>query len=833
MKQLLERKFFPFVIKPGRYSGFELGQIVKDPEGRTKYLHAFPEKYEIGQAYLGLQTIYHIINTDDRFLCERVFAMDKDAEEVMRKNNIPLFSLESYRAAKDFDVIGFTLSYELVATNMLQMLDLAGIPLHSKDRDESDPIIMAGGPTVYNPEPFADFIDIFFIGDAEEGLLEMLSIIHEMKGKPRELIIETIVRQVKSVYAPRFYDADNKPIVDFAPEQVEARIIRDLKKEFYPTQPIVPFIDVAHNFLSVEIMRGCPQGCRFCQAGPIYRPVRFRKQEDIIEQVETQLAHTGYQEVTLLSLSTSDYPEIEKLATTISRRLAPKRASIALPSLRPETISSGLLDAITRVRKVGLTLAPEAGTERLRLFLRKDFPDEAIYDTIRLAYEKGWTTIKLYFMLGLPTETKEDLIGICNIIRKIYEMGRRYQGRKTINVTLSPFSAKPHTPFQWDEISNVEPILKKIYFIKNNCRFNNVNFKYNSAEMNILQGVIGRGSRAFGKVIYEAFQKGCRFDGWTEDFNWEVWKSSFEENGIAIEDMLKPIPFSQKLPWSIIKKGVSTEHLKNERQRTSVQLKEYVPRVNTKSEDDNDESSSIQYGRSNKKVASRNLAAPTKNMVRIQWGRTKKLKYLSHLDNLRLIERSLRLSNVPVAYSQGFNPSMKLSFGPPLSLGFTSETEFIDITFDTSVMPYMIEDLQKTLPDGMMLINSKIILAKIKTLGAFLNRAKYTLPYNECFTTEEIQSKIDEIMSRESILFNRKGKDKIKEVDIRGGIFDLSLENNNLVMTLGLGEGIYVRPTEVVKLLENDNQFEYLSFKLHRKELFRVEEDGEIKNPMD
>ncbi|MBD3402645.1 DUF2344 domain-containing protein, partial [candidate division GN15 bacterium] len=594
----------------------------------------------------------------------------------------------------------------------------------------------------------------------------------------------------------------------------------------------VPLIEITQEHLGVEIMRGCPQGCRFCMAGPIYKPVRPRPVADILQQVEQQLDATGYTEVTLLSLSSSDYPDIDDLVVKLSRKLEPQRTSMSLPSLRPGSISPTLLEAVNRVRVGSLTIAPEAGTERLRLFIRKDFPDRAVLDTARLAYAKGINTIKLYFMVGLPSETEEDLLGIVDLCRSIHAISREYPGKRSLTVTLSPFVPKPHTPFQWDEAMPEKEMFDRIQFVRRKIRTSHTSIRHNSTILAQLVAILGRGGRDIAPAIEHAFNHGARFDAWTEHFDWEKWQQAFDACGINVAEAQKAIGFDRRLPWDHILKGPSKEHLREERHRTSLKLKEYTPPDETDGSSKGEADTGASFGRGKKKLASRNLVQPTKSRVRIRWGRSERYKYMSHLDSLRLLERSLRRSRLPVAYSQGFNPTMKLSFGPPLTVGFTSDAELVEITLDQVFSPIMLEQLKRTIPDGIELYEARVVHTKSASLTAMLNRARYAIDLSLWDDRASLEKQAEQLLARESLIVPRKGKDAVKEVDIRPAIYGLTVTDTQLDMLLGIGEGGYARPSEVLEQLTDTLRLPVQAVTVHRSGLYRVIDEHEMIDGM-
>ncbi len=461
LSEKIKKELLPFVMKPGRYIGNEFGAIKKDHQGKLKVVLAFPDVYEIGMSYLGLSILYHLINKRSNCVAERVFSPWVDAEELLRKENIPLFSLETHTPLKEFDVIGFSLTYELNYATVLNILDLAGIPVFSSQRTEDDPLVIAGGPSALNPEPMAEFIDLFALGDGEEIISEILDEIEkgEQNGiKKEELLLK--LSRIPGVYVPSLYevkyDAEKRferitPKFPDNPEKIKVRTLPELKSEYYPTAPIVPFLETTHDRLTIEIMRGCPMGCRFCEARIAYYPKRERLLEDILKQAEIGIANSGWDELSLLSLSTTDYSKLPELAKRLQDKFYSKRVSISLPSLRPDTFSLELAQLLTRIKKPGLTFAPEAGTSRLRNVIGKNLAEEDLFNTVKIAYSSGWNLIKLYFMIGLPTERKEDLDGIIYLLKKIISIGKQIGGGKKWNVTISSFTPKPHTPFQWEK----------------------------------------------------------------------------------------------------------------------------------------------------------------------------------------------------------------------------------------------------------------------------------------------------------------------------------------------------------------------------------------------
>jgi radical SAM family uncharacterized protein/radical SAM-linked protein len=762
------KEFLSLVSKPVRYLGQEIHSIKKDPaEVKLKFCIAFPDVYEMGMSHLGIQILYHILNGKKGIACERVFAPWVDMEKILRGKKIPLSSLESSTPLNQFDIVGFSLQYELCFTNVLNMLDLSNIPLFSKDRDDRFPIIIAGGPLTFNPAPVADFFDAMVIGDGEEVILEICDLVLQWKeAKAKKEDILKSLSHLEGVYVPNLHTEGQK---------IRKRVVSDLNQTFFPTCPIVPYMKVVHDRLNIEIARGCKRGCRFCEAGFIHRPYRERSPELIHEILNASLRQTGYEELSLLSLSAGDYSSIGPLLSELMDRFESKRVAVSFPSLRIESVVGQLAEEVKRVRKTGFTIAPEAGTERLRRVINKELDERVLFQGVSDLFSKGWKNIKLYFMMGLPTEKEEDLRGIIELTKKIASLGERQKIHPNINVSVSTFVPKPHTPFQWESQIPLDEMKEKLHFLRDGIKRNHLRFKWQDPHLSFLEGIFSLGDKNLSHVLMEAFRLGCRFDGWSDQFRYPQWKEAFEKTGLKMDFHIRKRKFEDILPWSFIETGMDAPFLWEEYQRGLEEkisppcVKENCHRcgicdgkIIAIKENDPKEIKTLE------KIVKKDIRKKgLKKKIRLKFRKVGEIRFLSHLELVHLFYRASKRVDLPLCFSEGFHPMPRIIFGTALPVGMESWTEIVDIEFEGRITPPEVKErLNQTLPAGIEIMDAEEVPLFFH-LSSLSQPSVYWIPLDHLLSKEDAFPKIKKALEKKEFIVHQERDGKKRSVDIR------------------------------------------------------------------
>ncbi len=814
---IIDHYWFSNIIRPSRYIGHEFNSTRKDPSHTEVCIAlAFPDVYEIGMSHLGLKILYHILNSHDWLAAERVFSPWVDLEKELRGRKIQLTTLESDRLLSSFDIIGFSLQYELSYTNVLNMLDLAGIPFLASDRGETDPLIIAGGPACFNPEPVTDFFDVIVIGDGESAAVEICRSVREKNRgniKDKKSLL-TQLRRIKGVYLPsdfKIHYGSNGSI-----EKIEAlvsnhpfikkAILPNIEESLFPTKQVIPFTELIHDRLSIEISRGCTRGCRFCQAGMIYRPVRERNPNSIMEKAETALAQNGYEDLSLLSLSSGDYSCIEPILKALMDRFSSNNVAISLPSLRIDSLSPLMIEEIKRVRKTGFTLAVEAGSERLRRFINKGITEQDILNMARTVYEAGWKLIKLYFMVGLPFEEDQDLQEIIQLTRQIANLAGKGGNKPKLNVSVSTFVPKSHTPFMWAPQIALEESRRRIQFIRDGLKGSRIRVKWNQPELSWLEGIFSRGDRRLSQTIIEAWKQGARYDAWGEHFHLELWEKAFSLSERDPQFYLhRKRPLDEILPWDHIKSGVTDVFLKNEWERAQAQA--LTPDCRIKC---------LECGVCDHKIVDpvlfqgstftenidekplKSLTPPPPKKYRLTFTKLEHSRFISHLELSRTFIRAFRRAGLDLVYSSGFHPMPKVSFICALPVGTESLEETLDIQLsESAATSYLKETINSQLPEGLEVISVKEIPPGKKK--AKLKESHYLISLaNAELNSEDVKTFL-ESDSFPVVKVTKKGEHTIDAKILVKAIRIIS--SDKIKIDLKNAEGPQLKPEEIIRAI--------------------------------
>lgn len=826
----LEREVLPLVAKPHRYVGQELGGVSKDWDAaRARMLFCYPDLYEVGMSHTGTQILYHVVNRRPEWLMERAYAPWPDMESRMRERGIPLFSLESRRPARAFDVIGFTLQSELTYTNVLTMLDLAGIPLRQAERGDGVPLVLGGGPGAANPEPMAAFFDAFLIGDAEDALPEVLAAVAEWKaqgGRDRERLLRRLATDVPGAYVPHLYAVPAggdvaRPIEAGLPCPVAARTVPVLRPEDHPHRMLVPLAEVTHERLPIEVQRGCVRGCRFCQAGYLYRPVRERGVEDCVAIADEGLRHGGQEEISLLSLSTADHSQVEELVRRVGGLAAERGAALALPSLRADAFSSALAEEASRVRRTGFTFAPEAGSERLRRVINKGLDEADILTAIERAFEAGWSAVKLYVMIGHPTEGPADLEELALLVEKVRRLMRRH-GARSVVLSISPFVPKPHTPFQFERQDPLDVTREKLRWIRKRVAGGGIEVKYHDLGATAVEGLLARGGRETADLIESAWRRGARLDGWTEQLRVDAWMGALDALGDSLAARFAERPEDRALPWEVVSYGIEHAWFARERHKAyaGVPTEDCKFRRCSACGVCDFEVLQNRLAETPSAVGSRRLAGvavpggqpPAADgqhaVLRLRYSKGEPLRFLSHLELLQELSRIFRRAEVPVALSAGLAPRPRISAGPALATGSTSGSEWVDVVvaeaagWDELRLAGALAALNRSAPAGVAFHAAGVLAGRRASLSASLATATYRATFPRppfAWSREELDAACRAFLARDVVPFKRRRGDNTRTIDLRPFVHDLAaLDERTVALELRTCDGGSAKPTEVL-----------------------------------